>query len=924
MANFYLPLFLRRSLTSEVGEVRDYYRLLVFPQSFIFILIIVLASFLRVDNILELTVIHLSAIVVVWLWMLLYRSWRFSKGLHFAEWMLLSEVATLLLLLVGFSCFFAANQVLSFFLPTALLLVACVAFHLNMRRKLVLSALVLVSVGLHRVLFLNLSIASVSYRSQGVWIVLFSMLLLLLKPTTSSESQRDQLFELESGEDEEGFDDELTSQENVIDDREWGQLVAYSNKEVRKEFISEFSWRLGGVSLFFAATTIMMLYLEGVKNREAGLLLLLFLFLYSLAHHSLLRQKSVRGISLCAFLGITCVFFNVILLAFYDVGGDLVIFFMALLFQLSLGIIPWNLFYACCAYGSVLAVTVALVVLGQFPAPVLLFSPLVLAFSVRTAFLLRLGVLSQVVPLIVSQRMGVVSTRSLLYLLASHMGGFVGSKQGIVIAPDRRAEIIRAGAHWESSMEELYCRGVIQRVKDFGKDGGILAGFEKQFSVAFKEWFGLVPRRVLFVRLTPVLDQKAEEILILVPYTWSAQLAGQRRLIRAVSTASSLVRVWTVAARSRYISSDVILTSQRLQKESEHELNQVVHRVNNVAQDVSIQCEEIRDTLSAGSRSESESSLIQDRVEHIATSIRFLSIEASDIKLIKELLRVKNYRHSENVRVGVLVEELRSFGKYLSFEYGSTLSLNVNIDEDGFVKVASREFLETSLRAGIRLALRSRRPDLQVELTISSDGELIDFMLDDNGDVIHAEQKDKILEARFAGVIEEVDYLRALVNLARLSGGEFRFEDPGEDFSNRIVLSVPVGSAAVDRTKGDRRGWVLLVDDNSSVTTFYARIVDAMDLSYETAESIETAFAHLERKGEPLLVITDLQLEGGNGLQIVKKVRSEFGGDVPVFVVSGETEADLVARVKQAGADLYLTKPVGRRKLYSEIQNILL
>jgi two-component system chemotaxis response regulator CheY len=439
------------------------------------------------------------------------------------------------------------------------------------------------------------------------------------------------------------------------------------------------------------------------------------------------------------------------------------------------------------------------------------------------------------------------------------MTEFVCFSRAVIIIQGQKARVVSGDRNWPSEVDEIFCRGMIQRVKDFGRDGGLLMGFSKQFQPPFREWFGKLPRRLLFVRLTPVLERKAEEVLILVPYTWSALFAGQHRLITAVSTASSLVRVWTMAARSRFLSSDVVLTSQRSLKESEHELNEVVHRVNNVAQDVSIQC-----------------------------------------------------------------EELQAYGDYLSFQFGTRFDFRCRGVDDISVLVASRELLEACLRMAMRLAYRERDPDIIARVTITEDDdeEMVVFMVEDNGTPLSEETRARGLEEKFAGVVEEPDYLRALVNLARLRGGEMSFISSSEEFANGVALRLPL-TREEETARIPRGDWVLLVDDNPDVTTFYARIIDAMELPHETADSLGEAREVLARAGRPKLVITDVQLGDGSGLELVQEVRSRYGPHLPVFVVSGETDTDLVSRVKSAGADLYLTKPVGRRKLFAEIRNIL-
>ena len=121
----------------------------------------------------------------------------------------------------------------------------------------------------------------------------------------------------------------------------------------------------------------------------------------------------------------------------------------------------------------------------------------------------------------------------------------------------------------------------------------------------------------------------------------------------------------------------------------------------------------------------------------------------------------------------------------------------------------------------------------------------------------------------------------------------------------------------------ERGGWILLVDDNPEVTIFYSRVAEALNLTHFTAASCDEAQKILDERGRPRLVITDLQLGAGSGLVLLQDLRRRYGEQLPVIVVSGNSDGGLVEKTMAAGATRYLTKPVGRRKLFAEIREIL-
>ena len=79
----------------------------------------------------------------------------------------------------------------------------------------------------------------------------------------------------------------------------------------------------------------------------------------------------------------------------------------------------------------------------------------------------------------------------------------------------------------------------------------------------------------------------------------------------------------------------------------------------------------------------------------------------------------------------------------------------------------------------------------------------------------------------------------------------------------------------------------------------------------------------VSRQGKPRLVITDIQLGNSSGLDLVSSLRQKFGVTLPVIVVSGNAQEALEEKIRLAGATSYLTKPVGRRRLFAEIRGIL-
>ena len=110
---------------------------------------------------------------------------------------------------------------------------------------------------------------------------------------------------------------------------------------------------------------------------------------------------------------------------------------------------------------------------------------------------------------------------------------------------------------------------------------------------------------------------------------------------------------------------------------------------------------------------------------------------------------------------------------------------------------------------------------------------------------------------------------------------------------------------------------VLIVEDDAQMSRFLRATLTGHDLRVTVAGSLaEGAIAAAQ--DPPELVLLDLGLPDGDGLDLVKQLRAWT--QVPIIVLSARgREEDKVAAL-DAGADDYLTKPFGVRELFARIR----
>lgn len=116
---------------------------------------------------------------------------------------------------------------------------------------------------------------------------------------------------------------------------------------------------------------------------------------------------------------------------------------------------------------------------------------------------------------------------------------------------------------------------------------------------------------------------------------------------------------------------------------------------------------------------------------------------------------------------------------------------------------------------------------------------------------------------------------------------------------------------------------VLIVEDDPRVREDVRTVLSAEGYRVLAAENVSMG-KHVFAAERPDLLILDIQLPDGSGLDVCKHVRAhkDLGG-VPVIMLTGKGEIDDKALGFEAGADQYLVKPVAPREILMWVQALL-
>ncbi|BAI73829.1 two-component response regulator (plasmid) [Azospirillum sp. B510] len=121
---------------------------------------------------------------------------------------------------------------------------------------------------------------------------------------------------------------------------------------------------------------------------------------------------------------------------------------------------------------------------------------------------------------------------------------------------------------------------------------------------------------------------------------------------------------------------------------------------------------------------------------------------------------------------------------------------------------------------------------------------------------------------------------------------------------------------------------VLLVEDDDFTRKLIYRLLHDIGLRklYEATDGIQ-ALDVLRKNGEEVdVVICDLEMPRMSGLDLLHALRTATGNplaDLPVLVLTGHREADVVKRAIAYGISGYLVKPVSKADLMKRLSFVL-
>lgn len=112
---------------------------------------------------------------------------------------------------------------------------------------------------------------------------------------------------------------------------------------------------------------------------------------------------------------------------------------------------------------------------------------------------------------------------------------------------------------------------------------------------------------------------------------------------------------------------------------------------------------------------------------------------------------------------------------------------------------------------------------------------------------------------------------------------------------------------------------ILIVDDNPANLKLASVLLSTEGYEMVTARDAEEALARV-RDRRPRLILMDIQLPGGDGLELTRRLKSDpVTCDIVIVALTAYAMFGDEARARAAGCDDYVAKPIDTRTLPTHV-----
>jgi DNA-binding response OmpR family regulator/HPt (histidine-containing phosphotransfer) domain-containing protein len=138
------------------------------------------------------------------------------------------------------------------------------------------------------------------------------------------------------------------------------------------------------------------------------------------------------------------------------------------------------------------------------------------------------------------------------------------------------------------------------------------------------------------------------------------------------------------------------------------------------------------------------------------------------------------------------------------------------------------------------------------------------------------------------------------------------------DIRDGVIPAFEVAERLLTRRSGIG-STVLAVDDDPSILAMVRYFLEGPQVRVVTLEDASQLHETIDEV-QPSLLLMDIQMPGHSGIELARSVRaSPRTSDLPIVLLSGETDPESRGRAHESGADEFISKPIAPAQLRARI-----
>lgn len=178
---------------------------------------------------------------------------------------------------------------------------------------------------------------------------------------------------------------------------------------------------------------------------------------------------------------------------------------------------------------------------------------------------------------------------------------------------------------------------------------------------------------------------------------------------------------------------------------------------------------------------------------------------------------------------------------------------------------------------------------------------------------------------RDVGTWHDVDYLRDVAGLiARIERSQTPYLQALHTRLCAILAAANIDwREQVPMSDSDTQTHILIADDNPQILELLEAYLEELPVRISLAADGDAALAAV-RENAPDLILLDIMMPRKSGFEVCQELKADPATrDIPIIMVTALNEIGDAERAKEAGAELFISKPVNKLDLLAQIRSLL-